>query len=98
MNHGKIDRRDFIKRAMIAGASMIVAGGLLHRRRSLAGVFGENQAAIDRAMRDHKLGHIDDATAQAVVAGYITSSLGKPGSPCPRSQCHQLGLWRQLLW
>ena len=78
MNHGKIDRRDFIKRAMIAGASMIVAGGLLHRRRSLAGVFGENQAAIDRAMRDHKLGHIDDATAQAVVAGYITSSLGKP--------------------
>jgi hypothetical protein len=78
MKHGKIDRRDFIKGAMIAGASMILAGGLLHRRRSLAGVFGENQAAIDRAMRDHKLGHIDGAQAQAVVAGYITSNLGKP--------------------
>jgi hypothetical protein len=78
MNHRKIGRRDFIRRAMIAGASIIAAGGLLHKRRSLAGILGENQAAIDRALRDHKLGHIDGDKAQAVVAGYVTSSPGKP--------------------
>jgi uncharacterized protein (DUF362 family) len=78
MTHGKIGRRDFIKRAMVAGASLIVAGGLFHRRRSLAGVYGQDQAAIDRAMRDHKLGHIDGAETQTVVTGYISGSLGKP--------------------
>jgi hypothetical protein len=75
--HGKIARRDFMKRAIIAGATMIVGRGLFHMRRSLAGVFGENQAAIDRAIRDQKLGHIGDAEAQAVVAGYMAGSPGK---------------------
>jgi hypothetical protein len=77
MNKRKIDRRDFIKGAAITGAGLALGGGLLYGRRSLAALLAGNQEAIDRAIRDHKLGQVSDADAQATVAAYMTGGPGE---------------------
>jgi len=77
MNKKKIDRRDFIKGAAITGAGLALGGGLLYGRRSLAALLAGSQGAVDRAIRDHKLGQLSDADAQATVAAYMTE--GPPG-------------------
>jgi len=75
----KIDRRQFIKGAAITGAGMALGGGLLYGRRALASLLAGGQGAIDQAIRDHKLGQISDADAQATVAAYMTT--GETGKP-----------------
>lgn len=74
----KIDRRDFIKRAMIAGGGLALGGGLVYGRRALATLLSQDQGTIDRAIRDHKLGQMSDAEAQAIVKAYMTGGSGQP--------------------
>jgi hypothetical protein len=80
MSKRKIDRRDFLKGAAIASAGLAVGGGLLYGRRTLADLLAGDQGAIDRAIRDHKLGQVSDEDAQATVAAYMTEGggVGKP--------------------
>ena len=78
MSKGRIDRRDFIKGAVLTGAGLALGGGLLHVRRSLAALLAGDQGAIDQAIHDHKLDQISDADAQATVADYMTSGPAQP--------------------
>jgi hypothetical protein len=78
MSKGRIDRRDFIKGAVLTGAGLALGGGLLYVRRSLAALLAGDQGAIDQAIHDHKLGQISDADAQATVADYMTSGPAQP--------------------
>jgi hypothetical protein len=71
MNKGKMDRRDFVKGTAITGLGLILGGGLLYVRRSLAALLAGDQGAIDQAIRDHKQELISDADAQATVAAYM---------------------------
>lgn len=74
----KFDRRSFIKGAAITGAGVALGGGLFYGRRSLAALLAGDQGAVDRAIRDHKLGQMSDEDAQAEVEAYMTSG-GGPG-------------------
>jgi len=75
----KIDRRSFVKGAIITGAGLALGGGLLYVRRSLAALLAGDQGAIDQAIRAHKLGQISDEDAQATVAAYMMpEETGKP--------------------
>ena len=78
MTKTKIDRRSFMKGIVTAGAGLIAGGRLLRRQRSLAGLFWGNSAAVDRAVRDQKLGHVSDERAHAIVNDYMSSSPGRP--------------------
>jgi len=76
MGRKKINRRDFLKGAAIAGAGLAAGGGLLHGRRALADLLAGDQGAVDQAIRDHKLGQISDEDAQATVTSYMTEGGG----------------------
>jgi hypothetical protein len=76
MGKRKINRRDFLKGAAIAGAGLAAGGGLLYGRRALAALLAGDQGAVDRAIRDHKLGQISDEDVQATVAAYMTEGGG----------------------
>lgn len=79
MNKKNIDRRSFVKGAIVTGAGLALGGGLLYVRRSLAALLSGDQGAIDQAIRDHKLDLISDEDAQATVAAYMMpEETGKP--------------------
>jgi hypothetical protein len=78
MDKKNIDRRSFIKGALITGAGLAVGGGLLYGRRSLAALLTGDRRAIDQTVRDHKQGQTNDTDAQATVAAYMTGEPGKP--------------------
>jgi len=78
VNRRKVYRRGFIRGAAIAGAGLVLGGGLLYGRRSLAALLAGNQGSVDRAIRDHRRDQMSDADAQAVVAAYMTGAPDKP--------------------
>lgn len=78
MTENKIDRRDFIRGAAITGVGLALGGALLYGRRALAALLNGDQGAIDRAVRDVKLGQMSEAEAQAVVEAYMMGETGKP--------------------
>ncbi len=69
-----INRRDFIKGAVVTGAGLALEEGLLCRRRALATLLSENRTAIDRDIRDFKLDEISDAEVKSTIHAYMTEA------------------------